>query len=34
MLLSMHQADELFVDQSEQSNDELRIVCSLGVQAR
>ena len=34
MLLSMQDSDELLVDLSEQSNDELRIVCSLGVRTR
>lgn len=31
MLLSMHQSNELLIDLSEQADDELRIVCSLGV---
>jgi superfamily II DNA or RNA helicase len=31
MLISMHQNDDLLVDLSEQAEDELRIVCSLGI---
>ncbi len=31
MVLSMSESDDLLVDQSEQAEDELRIVCSLGV---
>lgn len=31
MLLSMQESDDLLVDVSEQANDELRIVCSLGI---
>ncbi len=31
MMLSLHQSDDLLVDMSEQAEDELRIVCSLGI---